>query len=153
MSVEKLTLQSWCQHVGWEAFVRAYVDPTKLSRATQGPPFPASFSAPEWTGRWPPSPGLLSVICILSRERRMLQIRLREKKMLTLSPWLSRAPSTRQSGCILSARSPGGAGSCVSAAQGVVTSALEGASSVLPGRITLSCHGVKEATPATRSLL
>ena len=47
MSVEKLTLQSWCQHVSWEAYVRTYVDPTKLSRATQEPPFPASFSAPE----------------------------------------------------------------------------------------------------------
>ena len=38
----------------------------------------------------------------------MLQIGLREEKMLTLNPWLSRAPSTRQSGCTLSARSPGG---------------------------------------------
>lgn len=48
------------------------------------------------------------MICILSRERRMLQIGLREEKMLTLNPWLSRAPSTRRSGCTLSARSPGG---------------------------------------------
>lgn len=82
--------------------------PHKALQGDSGASVPCFLLCPWMNWAVPPFPGLLSVICILSRERRMLQIRLREKKM-TLTPWLRRAPSTRQTGCILSARSPGGA--------------------------------------------